>query len=65
MSPDERVEVGRVLLSYVALIASGLLCCVCAFRCRRGAWRSASYTALLAAVLLATFCVVLAMSQVL
>jgi heme/copper-type cytochrome/quinol oxidase subunit 3 len=64
MSPDERVEVGRVLLAYVALIASGLLCCVCAFRCRCGAWRSASYAALLAAVLLATYYVLLTASQV-
>jgi hypothetical protein len=64
MSPDERVEVGRVLLSYVSLIASGLSWCVCAFRCRRGAWRPASYAALLASVLLAIFCVLLASLQV-
>ena len=54
MSSDIRVAFGRTLLSYVVLFVSGLFCCVCAFRCRRGTWRSAFYAALLAAVLLAT-----------
>ena len=64
MSPDMRVAFGRTLLSYAALSASGLLCCVCAFRCRRGAWRSVFYAALLAAALWAIFYVILATSSV-
>jgi hypothetical protein len=55
---------GRTLLQYAALGASGLLFCVCAFRCRRGAWRPAAYAALLAAVFLTTSYVLLATSQV-
>ncbi len=54
MSSDLRVAFGRTLLSYVVLFVSGLFWCACAFRCRRGLWRSAFYAALLAAVLLAT-----------
>ena len=64
MSLDMLVAFGRTLLTYVAIFVSGLSWCVCAFRCRRGAWRSAFYTALLAVVLLATSYVILASSQV-
>ena len=49
------IEVSRLLLCYAAIVASGLIWCVCGVRCRRGSWREAGASAVLAAALWASF----------